>query len=80
MLLGRKLYKKKPLLLGTLGLARVKGGWAIAQWTGSEWEPLSYPFEDKLKARQFLKLTRPDLGWVPSILPHIEKRINKERA
>lgn len=52
-----------------LALVYVDGGWAIAQWKEGELYQLSFPFKDKEKAREFLAITRPDLGFVPSRLP-----------
>ena len=60
-----------------LVLVCVDGGWAIARHTDEGLEQLSFPWEDKEKAREFLAITRVDLGFVPSALPHVLKRFSE---
>jgi len=59
-----------------LVLVLVDGGWAIAQRTDNGLEQLSFPWEDKEKARNFLAITRVDLGFVPSALPETKRMMS----
>ena len=46
------------------------GGWCLAmEKEDGTTEPLSFPWETKEEAEQFLGITRLDLGFVPSRLP-----------
>lgn len=52
-----------------LVVAPCDGGWCIAMEKENGIEPLTFPWETKEKAEQFLRITRPDLGFIPSRLP-----------
>jgi hypothetical protein len=64
-----------------LRLKSVEGGFAIARWSErGELEQLSFPFATIDAATQFLAIARYDLGFIPSALPHVLMRFQKERA
>lgn len=50
-------------------VAPCDGGWCIAmEKEDGTTEPMTFPWETKEEAEQFLGITRPDLGFVPSRL------------
>ena len=53
-----------------LVVAPCDGGWCISmQIEDGSLVPMTFPWETKEEAEQFLGITRPDLGFVPSRLP-----------
>jgi len=52
-----------------LVVAPCRGGWCIAMEKESEIELLTFAWETKEEAEQFLRITRPDLDFIPSKLP-----------
>lgn len=44
-------------------------GWCIAlRYEDGTTQPMTFPWETKEEAEQFLQITRPDLGFIPSRL------------
>lgn len=53
-----------------LVVAPCDGGWCIAMEKENEApKSLTFPWKTKEEAEQFLRITRPDLGFIPSRLP-----------
>lgn len=52
-----------------LVVGSVDGGWALC-WEGEDGKltPASHPWDDKKLAQQFLKIARPEWGFIPSKL------------
>jgi hypothetical protein len=64
-----------------LRLKNVEGGVAIARWSErGELEQLSHAFDSAERARRFLAIASYELGFIPSALPHIMKRLQEKRA
>lgn len=71
----------KPPKGSQLRLKNVEGGVAIARWSErGELEQLSFPFPSADHARRFLAIANYELGFIPSALPHILKRLQEKRA
>lgn len=63
---------------GSLALVETDQGWAIAlRHEKGELEQLSFAFPSKALAERFQAITRVDLGFVPSALPAIAKRLTE---
>jgi len=62
-----------------LCLKNTGNGWAIARMLDDgEIEQLSFPFESMKKAQEFCAIANYDNRFIPSALPHIRERFNKE--
>ncbi len=62
-----------------LCLKETKNGWTIARvLDDGALEQLSFPFESIKKAQEFCAIANYDNRFIPSALPHIRERFNKE--
>lgn len=53
-----------------LAVAPCDGGWCIGiEQKDGQFSPMTFPWETKEEAEQFLQIARPDLDFVPSRLP-----------